>query len=35
MSFGQFFKYLVIAAIVIALVVFFGSQVMNFQNSKE
>lgn len=35
LSFGNIFKYLLIAGIVIAIVVFFGGQVMNYTNSQE
>lgn len=34
-GFGSIFKYLLIAGIVIAIIVFFGSQVMNYNNSQE
>lgn len=34
-SFGKFMKWLIIAAMFIAIFLFFGSQVMNFMNSKE
>ena len=35
MSFGKFLKYLIIGAMILALIVFFGGQIMNFQKSKE
>lgn len=35
MNFGYFMKWLIIAAIGIAIFLFFGSQVMNFMNSQE
>lgn len=34
-SFGNFMRWLIIAAMFIAIFLFFGSQVMNFMNSKE
>ncbi len=35
MNFGYFMKWLIIAAMIIAIVLFFGSQIMNFVNSQE
>lgn len=34
-SFGNFFKWLIIAAMVIAIVLFFGGQLLNYTNSKD
>lgn len=34
-TFGSFMKWLIIAAMLIALFLFFGGQVMNFMNSQE
>jgi hypothetical protein len=35
LSFGNFIRWILIAGVVVAIVIFFGGQILNYSNSKD